>query len=85
MSLSKWDGNAHHSAAAVAAGISFASQAPSAAHADFIYNLSVINIFTGSGSISFDALSGSDSDFTNTDGVSAFISRRRGRRVTSGL
>src|SRR5262245_42806387 len=42
------------------------------ARADFIYNLSVSGGFTGSGSISFDALSGSDFTFSDMIGVSAF-------------
>ena len=59
-------------AAALSAALCFAALLPSGAQAAFSYNLSVSGDFTGSGSISFDALSGTDTLFSDITGVSAF-------------
>jgi len=59
-------------AAALSAAICCAGLVPSTVKADFIYNLTVSGGWTGSGSISFDTLSGTDTIFSDVTGVSAF-------------
>ncbi len=58
--------------AAFAVAIGVASLVPSVAQADFIYNLTVTGGWDGSGSIAFDAPSGTDNVFGDSSGVSAF-------------